>query len=110
MTKLSRQRALALLAECTGDEIWSVQHCRERGVPESWVEELADALESGFATDSHTIYVQNQPTNQYHGVRDVDLAIQLAKSIGLDVDRVTATVLGRRGIVQAIKDAVMDGE
>lgn len=107
--RLPRHRALALLSECTGDDIWSVNHCRERGVPERWIEELSDAFESSFRTDSQTIYVENEPTNQYHGVRDVDLAIRLAESMGLDVDRVTATALGRRGIVQAIKEAVMDG-
>jgi hypothetical protein len=108
--KLPRQRALALLAECTGDDIWSAEHCRQRGIPESWIEKLADVYESGFRTDSQTIYVADQPTNQYHGVRDVDLAVQLAQSMGLDVDRITATVLGRRRIVRAIKEAVMDGE
>ncbi len=107
--KLPRQRALALLSECTGDDIWSVQHCRDRGVPESWIEELADAFESSFRTDSQTIYVDHQLTNQYHGIRDVDLAIRLTTSMGLDVDRVMATALGRRAIVQAIKDAVMEG-
>ncbi len=107
--RLPRHRALALLCECSGDEIWSVQHCRQRGVPELWIEELSDAFESSFRTDSQTIYLDNQPTNQYHGVRDVDLAMRLAESMGLDVDRVVATALGRRGIVQAIKDAVMEG-
>ena len=107
--ELPRQRALVLLAECTGDDIWSVPHCRDRGVPESWIEEMADAFESSFRTHSQTIYVENQPTNQYHGIRDVDLAIRLATSMGLDVDRVVATALGRRGIVQAIKEAVFDG-
>jgi hypothetical protein len=105
---LPRHRALALLSECCGDDIWSVEHCRRRGVPELWIEQLADAFESSYRVDSQTIYVDDQPTNQYHGVRDVDLAIRLAQSMGLDVDRVTATALGRRGIVQAIKEAVMD--
>ena len=108
--KLPRHRALALLAECTGDDLWSVEHCRQRGVPEKWIEELADAYESGYRCDSQTIYVEDRPTNQYHGIRDVDLAVRVAQSMGLDVDRVTATALGRRGMVQAIKQAVMDGE
>ncbi len=93
-----------------GNEIWSAGHCRDAGVPEVWFEELADVFESGFQTDSQTIYVGNDVTNQYHGVRDLDLAIQVARSMGLDVDRVTATALGRLAVVQAIKDAVMDGE
>lgn len=108
--KLPRHRALALLTECTGDDIWSAQHCRQRGVPEAWLEELADAFESNPGQHSQTIFVGQDALNQYHGIRDVDLAIQIAKSMGMDVDRVTAMALGRRGIVQAIKDAVMDGE
>jgi len=110
MNEIPRHRALALLSQCTGDEIWSIESCRQAGVPESWVGTLADTFESGFRSDSQTIYVGEGVTNQYRGVRDLDLAMQLARSMGLDVDRVTATALGRRGIVAAIKEAVMDGE
>ncbi len=107
---IPRHRALALLSQCTGDEIWSIQTCRDAGVPESWIGQLADTFESGFRSDNQTIYLEHTAINQYHGVRDVDLAILVARSFGLDVDRVTATALGRRGIVAAIKEAVMDGE
>ena len=107
---ISRHRALALLSRCRGDEIWSVETCRAEGVPEPWIDALSDTFESGFRTDSQTIYVKNSPTNHYHGVRDVDLAIELARAMGLDVDRITAAALGRRGIVAAIKTAVMDGD
>ncbi len=110
MNEIPRHRALALLSQCTGDEIWNADTCRQAGVPESWFEELADTFESGFANDSQTIYVREGVTNQYHGVRDLDLALRLASLMGIDVDRVTATALGRRGIVAAIKEAVMDGE
>ena len=116
MIEIARDRALALLSECTGDHIWSVEHCRARRVPERWVEELSDAFESNFRTMSQTIFVENeasgqyQSTNQYEGVRDYDLAIRIARSLGLDVDRVTASALGRRGIVAAIKESMMDGE
>lgn len=110
MNEIPRHRALALLSQCSGDEIWSVETCRRVGVPESWVQALADSFESGFADDSQTIYVQEGVTNQYHGVRDLDLALRLARSMGVDVDRVTATALGRRAMVAAIKEAVMDGE
>jgi len=41
---IARDRALALLSECLGDEIWSVEHCRLRRVPDAWIEELADAF------------------------------------------------------------------
>ena len=108
--KIPRHRALAILSKCVGNEIWSAGHCRDAGVPEVWFEELSDVFESGFQADSQTIYIGNDVTNQYHGVRDLDLAIQIARSMGLDVDRVTATALGRLAVVQAIKDAVMDGE
>ncbi len=109
MDRLPRDLALALLNECTGDELWSAEHCRQLGVPESWFEELADVFESGFTTESQTIFIGQQTTNQFFGIRDVDLAIKLAHAMGLDVDRVTAAALGRRGIVSAIKEAVMDG-
>lgn len=108
--QIARDRALALLSLCRGDEIWNLQHCREQGVPEAWIEELADTFESGFRTDRETIYLGRAATNQYHGVRDLDLAIRLAQSMGLDVDRVTATAMGRRAIVHAIKQAIMDGD
>lgn len=108
--KIARHRALALLSKCRGDEIWSVEHCREVGVPALWIEQCKDSYESGFQHDRQTIYVADRVTNQYHGVRDFDLAIQIARSIGLDVDRVVSTALGPRAAVQAIKEAVMDGE
>ena len=108
--QIPRDRLLAILDECTGDDLWSVQHCRLRRVPEAWIEELADAFESGFRDDSQTIYEGKQTTNQYHGVRDVDLATRAAESLGMDVDRITATALTRQGVVQAIKQAIMDGD
>jgi hypothetical protein len=107
--QIPRHRALALLSQCRGDEIWSAEHCRAQGVPEAWIDELADAFESGYRSDRETIYVGDSTVNQYHGVRDLDLAIRLGDSLGLNVDRVTAGVLGRRAMVQAIKEAVMEG-
>lgn len=106
---LQRHLALTLLDECTGRDIWPVDHCRSRGVPEAWIEELADALESNFHTDRDTIYVASGPTNQFHGVRDVDLAIKLGKELGIDVHRATSLAISRQGIVQAIKEAVEEG-
>lgn len=108
--RISRDRALALLSRCRGDEIWSVEHCRDQGVPEAWISELADAYESGYRSDHDTIYVSDRATNQYHGVRDLDLAMRLGKTMGLQVERVTANILGRRAMVEAIKQAIMDGE
>ena len=71
MCAFDRLRALRLLAECTGDDIWSLQHCRSRGVPQHWLEELADCFESNPQRDDETIYVEDRPSNQYEGVRDV---------------------------------------
>ena len=108
--RIARDKALALLSQCRGDEIWSVEHCRSQGVPESWIEELADAFESGYRVDQETIYVGHRATNQYHGVRDLDLAIRVAESIGLRPDRITANVIGRQAMVRAIKQALFEGE
>ncbi|GAA5509687.1 hypothetical protein [Novipirellula caenicola] len=110
MIEIARHRALALLSECTGDEIWSVEHCRIRRVPDKWIEEDREAFESGFRSDDQTIYVGQRQVNQYFGVRDVDLAVRIGRSLGLDVDRITANSLSRRGVVVAIKEAIMEGE
>ena len=110
MDSVPRHRLLSLLAECTGDDIWSVQHCRARRVPESWITQLSDAFESGFDSDRQTIYTDRGVTNHYHGIRDVDLAIQLAQSMGIRVDANALARLSRARLVQAIKDAVMNGD
>ena len=106
---LSRMRALALLSECTGADIWPVDYCREQGVPAEWIEELADAFESGYARQSDTIYYADSPVNQFHGVADLDLALRLGAVLGVDVERVTAIALSRNAKVRAIKEAVEEG-
>lgn len=110
MSTIPRERLLSLLAECTGDDIWSVEHCRGRRVPEDWIERLADAYESGFDSDRHSIYTDDGLTNQYHGVRDVDLAIQIATAMGIRIDANSLARYGRARLVQAIKDAVVNGD
>ena len=107
---IARHRALAILGECTGDEIWSIEHCRAAGVPQPWIDELSDAFESCFFSDHETIYVENDRINQYHGVRDVDLAMKLAESLGLDFARICASMPSRRSVVIAIKNAIMEGD
>ena len=107
---IARHRALAILDECTGDEIWSLEHCRARGVPPAWIEELADTFESGFRSDRETIYVGDLATNQYRGIRDVDLARKAAESLGLSVERATEFASSRRAIVLALKTALMEGD
>ena len=106
---LPRHIALSLLDECTGNDIWPVQHCRHQGVPESWIEELADAWESNPQADRDAIYFDGQATNQVHGVRDVDLALKLGTELGVDVNHVTAVAISRPAIVLAIKEAVEEG-
>jgi hypothetical protein len=110
MTSVPRHRLLSLLTECTGDEIWSVAHCRARHLPEDWIQQLTDAYESGFESDNQTIYTDKGMTNQYQGVRDVDLAIRLADEMGIRIDSNAIARFGRARLVQAIKDAIMNGD
>jgi len=101
--------ALSLLSECTGDDLWSIEYCRQRGIPEAWIEELLDGFESNFARESRTIYVDKQRVNQYEGIRDVDLACKLGEYLG--VDRIQILSLGgnRHRTVRAIREAVEEG-
>ena len=103
---LSRLSALRLLSECVGDQIWSVPFCREKGVPDTWIEELVDCYESGFQSDRQTIYYQDRVVNQYHGLRDVDLAFKLAELMGVDAQRATELAIGSRAQVRALREAV----
>lgn len=103
---LSRLRALTLLDECTGIDIWPLDHCRQRGVPEEWIDELADAFESGFQRDEETIYLQQRVVNQFHGISDLSLAMKLGTFLGIDVTRATSNAFSRTAIVRAIKEAV----
>ncbi len=95
-----------LLAECRGDEIWSVPYCESRGIPPLWIHELADCFESGFTKRRDIIFHQDRVTNQFHGVRDLDLALRLAEFLGVDTGPIVAYTLGDLGIVTALKEAV----
>ncbi len=103
---ISRLKARALLHECTGRDIWSVDHCQQRGIPELWIEELSDCFESGLGSELTTIYVDEQRTNQYHGVHDLALAFRLAELLGVDSEQISSMVLGREAQVRALKEAV----
>ncbi len=103
---LTRLKALTLLSECTGDDIWSVEHCQLRGVPEAWIDALVDCYESGFERLSQTIYVRDAIVNQYHGLRDIDLAVKLGEFLGIDVEALNATSATRSRLVVAIKQAI----
>lgn len=95
-----------LLSECSGDDIWSPEHCRLRRVPAAWIEELSDNFESGYQQDAQTIYVEDRATNQYRGVRDVDLAIKLAEFLGIDTTSLIAQAASRRHLVRLIHEAI----
>jgi hypothetical protein len=101
--------ALQLLAECTGDDIWSLEHCRTRQVPELWIKELGDCFESGFEDDRQTIYVERQHTNQYEGVRDVDLALKLGEYLGVETHGLAERAFSRADLVRSIQEAAEEG-
>jgi hypothetical protein len=103
---LTRLKALTLLSECTGDDLWSVEHCRLRGVPEAWIEELVDCYESGFERSSQTIFVRDVVVNQYHGIRDIDLAVKLGEFLGVDVAQLDAISATRARLVLAIRQSI----
>ncbi len=103
---LNRLKALTLLSECTGDDIWSVEHCQLRGIPQAWIDELVDCYESGFQRNSQTIYYQDRVINQYQGVRDVDLAIKLGEYLGLSMPELIAVSPSRARLVVAIRQAI----
>ena len=98
---MNRSHALMLLSECTGDDIWSIEYCRQRLVPEAWIKQLRDAYESGFDSNDATIFV-----NQFAGVRDVDLACKLGQFLGLEIDRIVSSQYSRSGVVGAIREAM----
>lgn len=111
--RLTPDIALSLLQECTGDDLWSIEHCQARGVPQDWIDELADAYETSYRISSETIYVPDpdrgkRVVNQYYGIRDVDLAIKIANDFGVDMNQIHAVAISRQGIVNAIKEAVME--
>jgi hypothetical protein len=103
---LNRAHALLLLSECTGDDIWPVHHCRVRNVPESWIDELLDAYESGFDSPRSTIYYRGDVVNQFEGICDVHLACKLGHYLGVDVQSIIASVSSRSRVVRAIREAV----
>ncbi|MDG2383834.1 MAG: hypothetical protein P8N76_19330 [Pirellulaceae bacterium] len=102
---LDRLRARMLLSECTGRDIWPLELCREKGIPEAWIEQFSDCFESGFNSELDTIYFEDNPTNQFHGVQDLDLAHKLGEYLGVDTFAVTAMQFGRLAEVRAIQEA-----
>jgi len=111
--KLRHDLALALLDECSGDDLWSVEHCLLRRVPQEWIDELADAYETSYRISSQTIYVPDAQhgrriVNQYYGVRDIDLARRIAMELGIDVGSIEVRTNSRSTFVEMIKEAIME--
>ena len=98
-------KAQMLLMKCNGNEIWSLDTCQLEGIPESWIEELQDAFESGFDADRNTIYVGDKVVNQYQGVQDLKLAYKLAEFLGVDSQQATQFCTSRTGQVTALQEA-----
>ena len=103
---LTRLKAQILLDECTGDDIWSIDLCQQKGIPQTWVEELSDAYESGFNNDGETIYYGDRIVNQFEGIRDIDLAIRLSEFLGVRSDEICANRYSRAAVVKALQEAV----
>lgn len=114
LTVLPRHRALAILWECSGDHVWSVEHCRQRGLPDDWIQRFAEAHESGFQREDQKLYVDGsgdrlRMTNQYFGVHDLKLALEIGAALGVDVSDLAERIPGRHRVVEAIKHAVEEG-
>lgn len=103
---INRSHLLLLLSECTGDDIWSIEYCHQRRVPDAWIAECADAYESGFDRNSNTIYYRDRIVNQFEGVRDVDIACLIGRAMGIDVRRLMESTLGRADLVRKIRETI----
>ena len=103
---MNRSYLLNLLMECTGDDIWSPEYCRQRRVPDSWVSQCVDAYESGFDRNSNTIYYRDRVVNQFEGVRDVDIACLIAKELGLNPQRLIEISMSRADLVKRIRETI----
>ncbi len=106
---MNRNHALKLLSECTGDDIWSIEYCRNMKIPGGWIRELEDAYESGFQSPDQTIFYRNALVNQFEGIRDVDLACKIGQLLGVDVSRIVRQHLTRANVVRAICEAIEEG-
>lgn len=98
------------LSECTGDDIWSIDYCRQRQIPPAWVNELCDAYESGFESDKQTIYFRNEVVNQFEGIRDVDLACKIGQYLKVNVARIVERQVSRAAVVREIREAIEEGD
>jgi hypothetical protein len=108
--QVNRSQALKLLSECTGDDIWSIEYCHKRQIPEDWINELQDAYESGFGSIDQTIFYRNEVVNQFEGIRDVDLACKIGDLLKVNVSRIVQQQISRVGVVREIREAIEEGD
>ncbi len=106
---MDRLRARILLDECTGRDIWSIEYCRAKQIPDTWISELKDCFESGFAKESQKIFHNpgkgERLVNQFEGVRDSDLARKLSEYLGIPVAQVIAMAPTPVAEVAALQEA-----
>lgn len=105
-SKISKPHALLLLSLCDGDEIWSLEYCRARKIPEDWLAKLRDVFESDFSDPSSTIFEDGKRIAQFEGVRTVDIAVYAAESLGIKVDPWVLANNHRAMIVSWIKEQI----
>jgi hypothetical protein len=97
---------LDILSECHGDDLWPLDYCRARRIPEDWIQELQDVHESGFQSDSETIYYQGGIISQFEGIRDVDIACKIAAKWPLPIAQLAESAWSRADLVNKIKEAI----
>lgn len=106
---MNRSNLLNWLAECTGDDVWSIDYCKKSGIPESWIRDLSEIYESGFKTSNEVLYHEGKRIHQYKGIRDSDLAMRIALQLGYPVDAIERAALSHSDLVRRIKEAVEEG-
>lgn len=100
---------LQWLDECTGDDVWSLEHCRERGIPNSWIAELREIYESGFKEDNETLYYGGRRINQFEGILDATLADKIGQQFGINTKRLEEQAYSRSDFVRRVKEAIEEG-
>jgi hypothetical protein len=103
---MDRTWMLNLLTECTGDDIWPLDYCRQRRIPENWIDELRDAYETGFDSPTNMIFFRGEIVNQFEGIRDVDIASKIAANWPLPIGKLAETAWSRADLVNKIKEAI----
>ncbi len=101
---------LQWLDSCTGDDVWSIEHCRSVGIPDSWIRSLREVYESGFKSDKETLYYEGKRIHQYEGILDADLAARIGEQFGIDVVRIQSDSFSRSDFVRRIREAIEEGD